>query len=1243
MHLSQMKRAGNWAALTRYWMARQHTPALEAAIDIARKRCDEGGLWPALSEYLQQVLQAPFDRSRKCPEHLQVLCTHEDHTTLTLIELWSHAVLCDLICQVPIDQQSHQFRISADAARKSKQLAEDLGDHSLSAMHSSLLATAYFQLNESHSAKEAYEEALAIYRQLAIEQYDLFQPDVFHTLNCLGNVLLTLHQFEDAKNAYAEAIVGYRKLIATHSATYSSSLAIILRNIGQVFYALQDLDSTRGVYEEAANLYQQLSREHWDDHVQNYATCLNDLFIVLVNLGQWENASVTLQELVGLNRRLAEAAPGIYIPKLTESLYNLGTASHKAWKLQASCEAYKEAVASCRQFLKVNPEIYLKYFVGSLCGLGNVYRDLKEFDLSHKTLDEALAVCNEFADTHPEIITHLRARTLEESGTTLSDLKQLEKAMQAYEEASVIYKKLAAVQPENYQLNVAMALNSLALVLWNLHKLEASHVAYNESLEILRKLNDARPDIHSPTLAMTLSNFGLLLRDSRKLDAACNVLEESLKIRRRLVKLHPEIYKPGMAFTLNNLGTILRILQRLKESHDAHKEALEIRRQLEINCPGRYTKDLAVTLVTLGNVQGDMQQFQEAEEAYKEALAKFRQLALDQPEIYLRDVAGTLNDLGLLLVDLKRLREAKLVFEEALDLQKANETNWGMAELLGRQRAYHNLGKLYLRKDASLGLPDYARSLELIRHAGKYSEQHRRIFRSYQYRDMTQGRANTIYSDQIEAYLGLYEQTNDTIYLENAVETAEAARSRSLLERISHETNPGNTPPDLFAAYLEVRNKIDKAGFYLQLKSTQMQNEIEQFQIEEANLIGRIQEYDPQWDPRQVVPPVSYAQIQCQLQDHTQMVVIEFMQLEDRCVAFLLTKGGIEIVSLDDWNGVTSFRTATAWFREYDQEEWYLQIPARLLQIEASVITPLWKHLESKEFTSWLFVPHQNLHMFPLHACRLPGGRYLADVVEVSYAPSLSILELCRLRNRSAVTDHWLGIENPTADLYFAGLEIQQIQSRYTSTKVYRGHEVAANMDQLLIDSAKATVWHYAGHAEYNGPEPMKSKLNLSKEFPAKDLTLEEIFVKLRLDSNRLTVLSGCETGMLIPRRIDEYHSLSSGFLFAGAIGVICSQWQVDDIATCLLMERFYDHWQQGLSIAASLSRAQFWLRMLTICDVVNQLKCLELGFEALQNHQYRNTIREQILYFESEGDQSIKPFDQPCYWAAFAAVGYVQ
>jgi CHAT domain-containing protein len=92
-------------------------------------------------------------------------------------------------------------------------------------------------------------------------------------------------------------------------------------------------------------------------------------------------------------------------------------------------------------------------------------------------------------------------------------------------------------------------------------------------------------------------------------------------------------------------------------------------------------------------------------------------------------------------------------------------------------------------------------------------------------------------------------------------------------------------------------------------------------------------------------------------------------------------------------------------------------------------------------------------------------------------------------------------------------------------------------------------------------------------------LTAEEV-ADLDLSCCELAVLSACETGLGKLAGGEGVLGLQRAFQAAGARTLVTSLWSVDDAATCLLMQRFYENLfsSKKLSKLEALRQAQRWL-----------------------------------------------------------------
>jgi CHAT domain-containing protein len=132
-------------------------------------------------------------------------------------------------------------------------------------------------------------------------------------------------------------------------------------------------------------------------------------------------------------------------------------------------------------------------------------------------------------------------------------------------------------------------------------------------------------------------------------------------------------------------------------------------------------------------------------------------------------------------------------------------------------------------------------------------------------------------------------------------------------------------------------------------------------------------------------------------------------------------------------------------------------------------------------------------------------------------------------------------------------------------------------------------------------------------------------------------------------------------FLQLGAGGVIASLWQVHDLATALLMAKFYElHFDQGLAPSAALKQAKAWLRNATRRELIAYAKAAEKRVrihqtqlpdlvEALRTGRRPagsrfkglwDVLKEVGSFGAGGARQSAKPFAHPYFWSGFVYTG---
>lgn len=307
--------------------------------------------------------------------------------------------------------------------------------------------------------------------------------------------------------------------------------------------------------------------------------------------------------------------------------------------------------------------------------------------------------------------------------------------------------------------------------------------------------------------------------------------------------------------------------------------------------------------------------------------------------------------------------------------------------------------------------------------------------------------------------------------------------------------------------------------------------------------------------------------------------------------------------------------------------------------LHEQLLEPILPWLEERHIRRLIVIPHRGLHMLPLGAWRSRGdGRYLIDRFDVSYAPSLTIREICRRRRiQPSGETHLVSVCGPPGWLKLTVAEARLAASELRPDQDTLLCSQDADRDHWSASSPDATHTHYTGHGHSVWSDALSSALELTDG----QLTLGDLFDgAIPLNRSQLTVLSACETTMTDPADpADEYLSISAGFIFEGTPVVLSTRWAVDDTAALLIAHRFYRELAQGRSPSSALTAAQRWLRNVrhgAIASVIRQI--LASDIPAAERPPIEAILRSHVA--SSRRHPLEKPLSHPITWAAFVVAG---
>jgi CHAT domain-containing protein len=238
-----------------------------------------------------------------------------------------------------------------------------------------------------------------------------------------------------------------------------------------------------------------------------------------------------------------------------------------------------------------------------------------------------------------------------------------------------------------------------------------------------------------------------------------------------------------------------------------------------------------------------------------------------------------------------------------------------------------------------------------------------------------------------------------------------------------------------------------------------------------------------------------------------------------------------------------------------------------LMALYEQVMMPLRSLISGPEI---IIIPHGSLHYVPFHALH-DGRGYIADRYEFSYAPSATVLRLCRTRPRAERGGKLVALG--VADEHTPGIaeELRVLGKVYPDSIRLSGAE--ATRASLIRHAPQARFLHLASHGSFRRDNPMFSFLKLADArlnfYSLLDLKLEA----------ELVTLSACRTGVNMIFPGDELHGLMRGFLYAGAPSLVVSLWAVSDRSTAEFMGEMYSRISKGETKRKALRQAQLAIK----------------------------------------------------------------
>ena len=302
-----------------------------------------------------------------------------------------------------------------------------------------------------------------------------------------------------------------------------------------------------------------------------------------------------------------------------------------------------------------------------------------------------------------------------------------------------------------------------------------------------------------------------------------------------------------------------------------------------------------------------------------------------------------------------------------------------------------------------------------------------------------------------------------------------------------------------------------------------------------------------------------------------------------------------------------------------------------LLWLSTVVTIPLRRGLEQLGHADkpFILIPFGMLSYLPIHAgCYPRPGKelhFLFHPRDVAFGYAARSLIRSFRRRTERVSDGALVISNPQPlPPQFDPLSLSEYETeaalRYVRGRTLVGEQ--ATTEAVTSGLAEARLAHFSCHGFVDKRIDYSGVLVLTNG----ELLTYEHLRDLRKIEARLVVLSACRTASTA-LRVESIVSLPAAFLAAGAAAVVGTFWHADEMATLLLMTRFYDHWRGGdVEPRQALGEAQAWLMSVRADEL--RLGLPEAALNAPAAAALRAAAADEI------------PYHHPWYWAGFFLAG---
>ncbi len=753
-------------------------------------------------------------------------------------------------------------------------------------------------------------------------------------------------------------------------------------------------------------------------------------------------------------------------------------------------------------------------------------------------------------------------------------------------------KALKIFQDEGDDENTLSAMQNIGLCYENMSNYPEAKKYQERSLDLARQIDD------SLKTGISLYNLANINWKTGEYQNSLNLIKEAITIFRQISN------RQLVSLALSTQGLVLMSLGQLKEALLAEEKARDLAQ--EINIP----RDLAATYQNLGLIFKQLKNWDQALDNFRQALR------LDSTYSNRQGLTAGHRNLAMIYIDQRKFEPARknldISINYALEIKdKKNET-----------QCYYEYARLYtvtnqpdsalIYTEKTIQQAEYYLFPELTWRAHRLESQIWRkqgkleksivalqkavaIIENMRSRIKIEDYKSGFIDDKQEVYHDLIRVLAENSQPLEAFNVSEQARSRNFADLLANRkfdftrgigsdlaTQRDSlilTINSLQGEIASLRAKREELTVPERTRLSQLEHDLGVQKEAFQTLSIRLQENDPEMADLINAFPKQASEIMPLLGDSVGLV--EYYLTPENIFIWLLSSQKITL-KIEEFT-MDSLGQLTFSLRKHLTER--LEIDKISKELYRHLLKPVEENLHN--FKHIIIVPYGLLHYLPFAALMDSKSQYLIDKHTFSLAPSATVLAYCLekgepYRDKTSWQPSILALGNPdlgnpNLSLTFSEHEIRSLIRTYPDrVQAFLNQDASESIFRAYKDDAN--IFLFSCHGEFDEKNPLFSTLLLTPDQQNNGrLEAHEIF-GIELNSY-LVVMSACETGLGTITGGDEVIGLSRSFIFAGTTSLMSSLWKVDDLATAVLIKRFFRYLKEGNSRSEALRKAQMLVR----------------------------------------------------------------